>query len=121
MHRVGVLPFKQKNNEIVMLFVSSGTILSDFPITLPITRQTDDGLEKIPVTYYPMLVDELADKWPEKGDRKRNWVRMKEAKNVVPGRDMLDVVKRFDKLLPWVKDEIAKLDSKKENKLKLVK
>lgn len=157
MHRVGVLPFKLKNNDIVMLVVSSqtrsrwilpkgrlkkgeshedgchreafeeagikGIVFSDYPITLPVTRKTDEGMEKIPVTYYPMFVEDTSDKWPERRDRERKWVRMKEAKNVIPGRDMLDVVKRFDKLLPWIKQAVeqAQATDKKERKLKLVK
>ena len=47
-----------------------GIILENYPITVPITRQKKRGTQAIPVTYYPMLVSEQAENWPEYESRR---------------------------------------------------
>jgi ADP-ribose pyrophosphatase YjhB (NUDIX family) len=80
-----------------------GIVLSDFPMTSVIGRQTDKGIEKIPVTYYPMLVQEQADTWPEVEKRERHWTLMNDAKKVVYRDDLRAVLNNFEELLPWIK------------------
>ena len=40
---------------------------------MPIGRQTPQGIQRVPVTYYPYLVTEQVDEWPEKKQRQRHW------------------------------------------------
>lgn len=80
-----------------------GVVLNDFPITVVISRSTDDGTEDIPVTYYPFLVLSQVDAWPEKTERERHWVLIEQASKIVDRNDFLDLVKQFETLSPWIK------------------
>lgn len=80
-----------------------GIVLNDFPITVVISRSTDNGVEKIPVTYYPFLVLSQVDSWPEQTERVRHWVLAGQAAKIVDRKDFLDLVKQFDELSPWIK------------------
>ena len=46
-----------------------GKILKNFPITAVITKSSASAIEQTAVTYYPMLVTEQLDEWPEKSKR----------------------------------------------------
>ena len=98
-----------------------GVVLSNFPLTSVVGRLTEDGIERIPVTYYPMLVQEEADKWPEVNDRRRRWVSYSKLKKYVRDDDVRKIVRNFEELTPWIKEVVEGLSKKQLAKLKLVK
>lgn len=79
-----------------------GMVLEDFPITIPITKQTDDGTQAVPVTYYPMLVNEQSDDWPEVEVRERHWALVDDAEKVAYREDFLGLIQQFKALMPWI-------------------
>lgn len=81
-----------------------GIVLEDFPITILVTKQQEDGLDSMPVTYYPFFVLEQADEWPEKKRRQRHWALVEDASRVAYREDLLPLVKQFEELLPWIKE-----------------
>jgi len=80
----------------------TGTVLENFPMTVSISRQTSNGIEAVPVTYYPMLVNEQADDWPEKAKRERHWALLSEGSKVTYREDFLGLIKQFEELAPWI-------------------
>ena len=88
-----------------------GDVLNDFPITIPITKQTNDGLIKIPVTYYPLLVREQLEEWPEREKRQRHWSLVSDATRATDRIDFLNLINQFDQLSPWIL-EISKSKTK---------
>jgi len=81
-----------------------GIVLEDFPVTVSINKQTDDGKKAVPVTYYPMLVTEQVDEWPEQDKRERHWALMADAPKVTYREDYLGLIKQFETLAPWVRE-----------------
>ena len=79
-----------------------GDVLNNFPITIPITKQTNDGLIKIPVTYYPLLVREQLEEWPEREKRQRHWSLVSDATRATDRIDFLNLINQFDQLSPWI-------------------
>lgn len=79
-----------------------GIVLEDFPTTVPIGRQTSRGIQKFPVTYYPYLVLEQADAWPEQHKRQRHWALIEDAPKVAYRVDYLALVHHFEAMRPWV-------------------
>lgn len=79
-----------------------GIVLEDFPMTAPISRQTANGIEVIPVTYYPYLVLREDKNWPERAQRQRHWTWIDEAASVEFGEDLLAVINQFQTLEPWI-------------------
>lgn len=88
-----------------------GDVLNNFPITIPITKKTNDGLMKIPVTYYPLLVSEQLEEWPEREKRQRHWSLVSDATRLTDRIDFLNLINQFDQLSPWIL-EISKSKSK---------
>jgi len=99
----------------------AGTVLSDFPLTSVIGRKTDDGIEHIPVTYYPMLVQDEVKKWPEYQDRRRRWVSYTKFKKIVRDEDVRKIVRNFEELIPWIKLTSKDIIRKKAPFLKVAK
>lgn len=97
-----------------------GTVLSDFPITVAIGRQLNGRIEKIPVTYYPFLVQEQLAKWPERSKRERHWALLNDAKKIVYREDFLNLIERFDELKPWIIQAAEACKTKPQGALKLV-
>lgn len=87
-----------------------GTVLADYPMTVPISKQSNGELLTIPVTYYPVFVNRQSDKWSEKSKRERHWALLGDASKVVHREDLLAVIKQFESLAPWIKKAAA--DSK---------
>ena len=85
----------------------NGVVLEDFPITVSINKQSGDGKQAVPVTYYPMLVTEQTDEWPEKSKRERHWALMTDAPKVVSREDYLGLIRQFEVLAPWIKEAAA--------------
>lgn len=79
-----------------------GTILEDFPITVTISKKTKNGLELTPVTYYPYLVEEQFDAWPEDHKRQRHWTLIEQAHRAVHRADFLRLLNAFSELRPWI-------------------
>ncbi len=136
MHRIGVIPFAIKENEMALLFVTSqtrgrwilpkglakkgeshvetchregfeeggvrGVVLEDYPITVVISKQTGDGKQQIPVTYYPYFVTEQEDEWPDKERRERHWALLEDATKVLYREDFLALIRQFEALRPWI-------------------
>ena len=136
MHRIGVIPFAIKENEMALLFVTSqtrgrwilpkglakkgeshvetchregfeeggvrGVVLEDYPITVVISKQTDDGKQQIPVTYYPYFVTKQEDEWPDKERRERHWALLEDATKVLYREDFLALIQQFEALRPWI-------------------
>lgn len=80
----------------------AGIVLEDFPITVIVTKQTEQGMRKVPVTYYPFLVTEQFDDWPEKAKRQRHWALLEDAPRVAYREDLLPLIKQFDDLRDWI-------------------
>lgn len=47
--------------------------------------------------FYPVKINELADDWPEKKERKRRFVSRKEAKELIDNSDLADAVAKLAK------------------------
>ena len=81
----------------------SGVVMDDFPITLPINKKSAEDGNAVPVTYYPMLVEEQSQEWPEADKRERHWALLSDAEKVVHREDFLALVKQFESLAPWIR------------------
>lgn len=81
-----------------------GVVIDDFPITTVITRQASSGKQTVPVTYYPYLVTEQAQDWPEKDKRERHWALLEDAPRVAYREDYMLLINRFDELKAWVRE-----------------
>ena len=79
-----------------------GVVLDDFPSTVVIGKQTSSGLQSVPVTYYPFLVREQFDDWPEQSKRQRHWALVEDASKVAYRADYLNLVQQFQALKPWI-------------------
>ena len=80
-----------------------GVVLEDFPLTTTVTKQVEDGrTREVPVTYYPFLVTDQVDDWPEQHKRQRHWALLEDAPRVAYREDFLAVIRQFDALRPWI-------------------
>ena len=84
-----------------------GVVMEDFPVTVSINKQGSDGKNAVPVTYYPMLVNEQLDEWPESEKRERHWTLLSDASKVVHREDYLALVQLFESIAPWVREAAA--------------
>jgi len=84
-----------------------GVVLEDFPMTLLITKQSPIGKVNIPVTYYPFLVTEQLDDWPEKEKRQRHWALIEDAPRVAYREDFHPILRQFESLAPWIREVAA--------------
>ncbi len=79
-----------------------GIVLDSFPMTVVVGKQTARGLQSVPVTYYPLLVCEQFDDWPEQKKRQRHWALIDDASKVAFREDYLNLVEQFRALKPWI-------------------
>ncbi len=79
-----------------------GVVLEDFPFTVLIGKQTPAGMRQVPVTYYPYLVQQQEDEWPEKSRRQRHWALIEDASKVAYREDFLGLIRQFEALSPWI-------------------
>ena len=79
-----------------------GVVLDEFPSTVVIGKKTRMGLEQVPVTYYPYLVQEQFDDWPEMHKRQRHWALSDDAPKVTDRADYLALVQQFQALRHWI-------------------
>ncbi len=80
-----------------------GVMLEKYPITVVVGKQTETGLEKSPVTYYPYLVQKQEDDWPEKDQRERHWALVGDASKVAYREDYRGLIDVLQDLQPWLK------------------
>lgn len=85
----------------------TGTVLEDYPLTVSISKQGSDRKHAVPVTYYPLLVSEQFDTWPESDKRERHWALLSDASKVVHREDYLALIHQFEALIPWIKETAA--------------
>ena len=79
-----------------------GVVIEDYPMTVLVTKQTPKGKRVVPVTYYPFLVTEQVDEWPEKERRQRHWALIEDVPRVAYREDLLPLIRQFDALRGWV-------------------
>src|SRR3546814_14961061 len=80
---------------------AKGVVLDDFPITVLVTKQTATGKRVVPVPYYPFLVTEQFDEWPEKDRRQRHWALIEDAPPVASPEDLVPLIQPFRAFGPW--------------------
>lgn len=80
-----------------------GVVIEDYPITVVVGKQTDDGLEQTPVTYYPYHIQTQEDDWPEKDRRQRHWALIEDASKVAYREDFQGLIQVVQNLKPWLK------------------
>ena len=136
MHRVGIIPFDIRDENIAVLFVTSqsrgrwilpkgkkkkdethiaachregfeeagvrGEVFEDFPITVVITKSTATSTTPVLVTYYPFLVMEQVDDWPERDKRQRHWALIEDAPRVAYREDYRPLIRHFENLRAWI-------------------
>ena len=81
-----------------------GVVLEDFPMTHVVTKLTSAGTLQIPVTYFPFLLTEQTDDWPEKESRQRHWALLEDAPRVAYREDFHPVLEQFEALGRWIKE-----------------
>ncbi|MBL6603391.1 MAG: NUDIX hydrolase [Alphaproteobacteria bacterium] len=90
-----------------------GKVLKHFPLTVVIGKSEDERMDRVAVTYYPLLVTSQADDWPEADKRQRHWALLEDAIRVTDREDFHVLIKQFDAIAPWVletsKHKISKL------------
>ena len=69
-----------------------GKVYENFPITVSINKQTPEGMQAVPVTYYPLFVEEQSEEWPEASKRERHWALLGDAPKVAPREDHLALI-----------------------------
>jgi len=80
-----------------------GNILADFAMTAVVTRKiSDEHIERMPVTYFPLRVGKIADEWPEREMRRRRWFTIDAALKNVDRTDVGKVVALFADVWPWL-------------------
>ncbi len=97
-----------------------GVVLEDFPVTVKIGKSTPSGIQSVPVTYYPFLVLDQAEEWPEHIRRERHWALIEDAKRVVYREDYLVLVRQFQALRPWITDSAKAYKQSQQAKLSQV-
>ena len=85
-----------------------GELIADFPITTTISKSSKHGVTQTAVTYYPMLVTEQFDEWPEKTKRERHWVLIRDAHQVTDREDFRHLIKQFEAISPSVLKSVAR-------------
>lgn len=77
-----------------------GKILKHFPLTMLISKLIDRQMDKVAVTYYPLLVTKQYDDWPEASKRQRHWSLLEDAPRVTDREDYLNVIRQFGAIEP---------------------
>ena len=72
-----------------------GKLIKNFPVTKLITKSINNVKSIVPVTFYPLLVENQYDDWPDKGTRQRHWSLMRDVHKVASREDYLNVLDDF--------------------------
>jgi hypothetical protein len=82
-------------------------------MTVVIGKSANERLDKVAVTYYPLLVTKQEDDWPEAEKRQRHWALLEDAVRVTDREDFHILIKQFEAITPWIletsKRKISKL------------
>jgi 8-oxo-dGTP pyrophosphatase MutT (NUDIX family) len=95
----------------------TGFVLEDYPMTVLVTKQTQQGKREVPVTYYPLFVTEQFEDWPEKEKRQRHWALIEDAPRVAYREDLLPLIKQFEDLRAWITEAAGQYRSKLQEEL----
>jgi len=76
-------------------------MMKNYPITKPITKLTSIGKISNSVTFYPLVVENQDNDWPDKTKRQRHWALLKDVSKVASREDYLLVLEDFKRLKPW--------------------
>ena len=57
------------------------------------------------VTYYPLLVTEQSDSWPEDTKRQRHWALLDDAALVTDRDDLRQLIRQFESIEQWIKED----------------
>lgn len=79
-----------------------GRIMSELPMTHVVTKSSDGKLSQVAVTYYPMLVSNQVDEWPEQTKRERHWALLEDAERVTDREDFQQIIKQFAAIKPLI-------------------
>lgn len=79
-----------------------GKFLRHYPITFSIGKATGAAIDQVAVTYYPLLVTDQADSWPEGARRQRHWALLEDAKQVTDRNDFCQLIDQFKSIQKWV-------------------
>ena len=79
-----------------------GRIISELPMTHVVTKSSDGKLSQVAVTYYPMLVSNQVDEWPEQTKRERHWALLEDAERVTDREDFQQIIKQFAAIKPLI-------------------
>jgi len=85
-----------------------GSLLDQIPMTNVITKSDFGATKNIAVTYYPMLVEEQLDEWPEFKKRQRHWALLDSADRVTDREDFLRVINLFASLKPFILEHVRR-------------
>lgn len=77
-----------------------GRALEQFSFDVQAVKQLDDGPRDLLVTYYPLHFVEQFDEWPERKNRDRHWVTLRDARKIAGGTDIQKAIEGFEALLP---------------------
>ena len=93
-----------------------GKVLKHLPLTVVIGKSADERLDKVAVTYYPLLVTNQADDWPEAEKRQRHWALLEDAIRVTDREDFHTLIHQFEAIKPWVLETTKHKISKRKAK-----
>jgi 8-oxo-dGTP pyrophosphatase MutT (NUDIX family) len=79
-----------------------GKLLKNFPMTVRINKNDSSDIDSAAVTYYPLLVTNQLEKWPEDAKRERHWALLEDAGRLVERDDLLNLVVQFNNVKPWI-------------------
>ena len=82
-----------------------GKFLRNFPITASIGKASSGSISHVAVTYYPLLVTEQSDSWPEDTKRQRHWALLDDAALVTDRDDLRQLIRQFESIQQWIKED----------------
>ena len=82
-----------------------GKFLRNFPITCSIGKASGGSISHAAVTYYPLLVTEQSDSWPEDAKRQRHWSLLDDAALVTDRDDLRQLIRQFESIQQWIKED----------------
>lgn len=89
-----------------------GKIMRDYPITMRIGKSIGASIDHSAVTYYPLLVTEQADSWPEDTKRQRHWALLEDAGRVTDRQDLRQLIQHFESIKQWITEDAKRKKEK---------
>lgn len=80
----------------------NGKFLRHYPITASIGKTSGGAIDRVAVTYYPLLVTEQVDSWPEATKRQRHWALLDDAALVTDRDDLRQLIHQFASIKQWI-------------------